>query len=173
VSQEPPLPAAPLFPRDPWELEAVATRIAQSIASAEAMPSEAQRRVLVFLAGTARLGLPLTAIREVVVPPAALSKVPRAPAALLGIMNLRGRVVAVVDLLYVLPAHLLGPPASPAVTLPTNATGARILMLERGRREVGLLVQGVEGITDDRPGPALPVVLDPEQVGAAIEALVA
>ena len=85
------------------DLVALARRIAQAIAVAEATPLESQRRVLVFRVGSLRLGLPLTSIREVVLPPAALSKVPRAPAALLGIMNLRGRVVAVVDLLHALP----------------------------------------------------------------------
>ncbi|MFN7135178.1 MAG: chemotaxis protein CheW, partial [Myxococcales bacterium] len=54
-------------------------------------------RHVVFTAASERYALPLAAVREVVVP-ATLSRVPRSPAAVCGIMNLRGRVVTVVDL---------------------------------------------------------------------------
>src|SRR4051794_38869927 len=85
------------------ELTELATRLAREIAQAEAAPPESQPRALVFRVGPLFLALPLTAVREVVLPPDRLSKVPRAPASLLGIMNLRGRVVTVVDLAHALP----------------------------------------------------------------------
>jgi chemotaxis signal transduction protein len=153
------------------ELMAVARRITESIAAAEATPLDSQRRVLVFRLGQARLALPLKAVREVVELPELLSKVPRAPAALLGIMNLRGRVVAVVDLAQALPASLL-PPASAAASVPAPGS-SRILLLERRRREMGLLVHEVEGIAEQSADEGGLAVLDAEQVSEAVEALVA
>jgi len=101
-------------------------------------------RHVVFRIGSERYGLPLASVREVV-PPATMSLVPRAPAAVRGIMNLRGRVVTVVEL-----ARLLDlPPDSPA-------DGGKVLILDRGRRDLGLLVTGVEGIhalDDVTPAP--------------------
>jgi purine-binding chemotaxis protein CheW len=153
------------------QLMAVARRITQAIADAEATPLEQHRRLLVFRVAGTRLALPLQSIREVVEVPALLSKVPRGPAALLGIMNLRGRVVAVIDLAQTLPASLLDAPApvAPATGTPGSS---RLLLLERRRREMGLLVQEVEGIEELTTPESSPRVLDPEQVSAAVEALV-
>jgi purine-binding chemotaxis protein CheW len=73
-------------------------------------------------------------VKEVVVPPERFTRVPRAPAAVSGVMNLRGRVVTVVEL-----RQLLGLPEGPS-------PNGRVLLLERGRRDLGLLVTDVEGI---------------------------
>ena len=105
---------------------------------------------MVFRIGLERYGLPLAVVREVV-PPSVMSAVPRAPEAVRGIMNLRGRVVTVVDL-----ASLLGIPGG-------AADGGKILILDRGRRDLGLLVSTVDGIhaLDEvaaAPGEALPSV---------------
>lgn len=112
-------------------------------------------RHVVFWIGSERYGLPLAAVREVV-NPAAMSSVPRAPAAVRGIMNLRGRVVTVVDL-----AAMLG------VATPAPAQGAsppgKVVLLDRGRRDLGLLVGEVDGVhpledVAPAPGEALPSV---------------
>jgi purine-binding chemotaxis protein CheW len=92
-------------------------------------------RHVIFRVGAERYALPLSAVREVV-PPAPLSLVPRAPAPIAGIMNLRGRVVTVVVL-----AGLLGLPTDPA-----EAGTGRIVLLDRGRRDLGLRVSDVPGI---------------------------
>ena len=107
-------------------------------------------RHVVFRIGAERYGLPLATVREVV-PPAVMSAVPRAPVAVRGIMNLRGRVVTVVGL-----ASLLGVPSA-------LADGGKILILDRGRRDLGLLVSGVDGIhaledVAPAPGEALPSI---------------
>jgi len=79
------------------------------------------------------------------------ARVPRAPAAVRGAMNLRGRVVAVVEL-----APLLGLPSPP---LPDGQ--GQVLLLDRDRRTLGLLVDGVLGVepvgAPERPAADGPV----------------
>jgi purine-binding chemotaxis protein CheW len=90
-------------------------------------------RHVVFRLERDRYALPLSAIREVVVAPEAYTRVPRAPAPVKGVMNLRGRVVPVVDL-----RELLG--------LTPSGPGSRVVLLDLGRRELGLLITEVDGI---------------------------
>jgi purine-binding chemotaxis protein CheW len=89
---------------------------------------------VVFLVDATRYALPLAAVREVVVQPDSLVRVPRGPAPVLGVVNLRGRVVTVVDfpLLLDLPR-----PAQPH---------RKLILLDRGRRDLALSVTDVEGI---------------------------
>ncbi len=116
----------------------------------------------------------LSAVREVVPSPPTYTRVPRSPSAVKGVINLRGRVVTVVEL-----SALLGvaPPAA-----------AQLLLLDRGRRELGLLVANVEGIEalekfSAPPAKASPAVkgvarlgaqavtvLDPDGIDAAVAA---
>ncbi len=136
-------------------------------------------RHVVFRLEKDRYALPLSAIREVVVTPEKFSRVPRAPASVRGIMNLRGRVVTVVEL-----AALLRPD-QPAKT---DGATRKIVLLDRGRRELGLLVTEVDGIEAiEKVGPAPPkapptvkglarlgalavTVLEPEALDAAVAA---
>jgi purine-binding chemotaxis protein CheW len=88
-----------------------------------------------------RYALPLDAVREVVVAPGRFTRVPHAGAAVKGVMTLRGRVVPVVDL-----AKLL--------TVPGEEAGAKVVLLELNRRDLGLLVTDVEGIEPiEKVGP--------------------
>jgi len=89
------------------------------------------RHVIFTLEGE-RYGVLLSKVRTVVMP-RPLSRVPRSPKAMLGIMNLRGRVVSVVDL-----APLLG--------LTTSRPYGKVLLLDRGHSELGLAVGDVVGI---------------------------
>lgn len=122
-----------------------------------------------------RYALPLSAIREVVVAPEAWTRVPRSPLAMKGVMNLRGRVVPVVDLRVLLEV------AGGAASGP-----GQVVLLDRGRRELGLLISDVDGIESlEKIGPpaprasaavkglarlgALPVtVLDPDALDATV-----
>jgi purine-binding chemotaxis protein CheW len=102
-------------------------------------------RHVVFRVASERYALPLAAVREVVVPQPPFARVPRASEAVRGVMNLRGRVVAVVDL-----APLVGLPAQ---RLDTAA--AHVLILDQGKRSLGFLVGAVLGV-DAIPPPADP-----------------
>ena len=134
-------------------------------------------RHVVFRLEKDRYALPLSAIREVVVTPPKFSRVPKAPPSVSGIMNLRGRVVTVVDL-----SSLLKPADPP------HPTGTKVVLLDRGRRELGLLVTEVDGIEAiDKVGPPPPkapatvkglarlgalaiTVLEPDALDAAVAA---
>lgn len=93
-------------------------------------------RHVVFHLGSERFALPLEAVREVVVPQPPFARVPRVSDAVRGVMNLRGRVVAVVDL-----AALVGLAAQPL-----EAGAGQVLVLDHGKRALGLLVGGVLGV---------------------------
>ena len=134
-------------------------------------------RHVVFRVEKERYALPLSSVREVVQPPASWSRVPRAPTAVKGVMNLRGRVVTVVEL-----ARLLG-------MSDELQPGQKVVLLDRGRRDLGLLVTDVEGIESiERMHPApgeqtqavkglarlkglAVTVMDPDGVDAAVLAL--
>jgi len=93
-------------------------------------------RHVVFSIGAERFALPLEAVREVVVPQPPFARVPRASEAVRGVMNLRGRVVAVVDL-----ACLVG-----LAPQPLREGHGQVLILDQGRRALGLLIGGVVGV---------------------------
>lgn len=134
-------------------------------------------RHVVFRVDKERYALPLSSVREVVTPPENWSRVPRAPAAVKGVMNLRGRVVTVVEL-----SKLLG-------STEGSEPGQKVVLLDRGRRDLGLLVTDVEGIESIErlaPAPGEPfqavkglarlkglavTVMDPDGVDAAVLAL--
>ena len=59
--------------------------------------AEAAERFVVFRLGEEHYGLPVGAVEEVARRPESLTRVPRAPAFLEGVMNLRGSVVPVID----------------------------------------------------------------------------
>jgi purine-binding chemotaxis protein CheW len=59
--------------------------------------STAGEQFIVFQLGGEEYGLPIAAVDEVVRVPDALTRLPRAPAFIDGVMNLRGRVVPVID----------------------------------------------------------------------------
>lgn len=91
-------------------------------------------RHVLFRSRGRRYALPLSAVREVVPAPTEWTQVPLAPPCALGVFNLRGRVVLAVELEGVLEP---GAPRGPS---------QRILLLEQGRRDLGLAVEGVDGI---------------------------
>jgi purine-binding chemotaxis protein CheW len=93
-------------------------------------------RHVVFRVAGERFAMPLAAVREVVVPQPPFARVPRASEAVRGVMNLRGRVVAVVDL-----AQLVG-----LAPQPLQGGAGQVLILEHGKRALGFLIGGVLGV---------------------------
>jgi purine-binding chemotaxis protein CheW len=134
-------------------------------------------RHVLFRAGGERFALPLDSVREVVIPQPPFARVPRCGAAVRGAMNLRGRVVAVVDL-----AALLGAGEEALV-----AGRGQVVILDRDRRALGLLVGqvlAVEPLAADageppgsmvrglgQSGGAAVTLLDPDAVADGAAAL--
>ena len=137
----------------------------------------ADPRHVLFRAGGERFALPLEAVREVVTPQPPFARVPRASEAVRGAMNLRGRVVAVVDLA---PLVGLGPQ-------PLEPGQGQVVVLDRDRRALGLLIEAVLGVESLGPperggqGPVVRgvvtvrglavTVLDPDALAAESRAL--
>ena len=134
-------------------------------------------RHVIFRVEKERYALPLASVREVLLLPDIVSRVPRAPPAVRGVINLRGRVVTVVEL-----RPLLGLPEA-------GGQSQKVVLLDRGRRDLGLLVTEVDGIepiekVSQAPGQQVAAIrgvarlkglavtlLDPEGVDAAVAAL--
>jgi purine-binding chemotaxis protein CheW len=112
---------------------------------------EEMPRAVICLHGGNRYAIPLTAVRRVT-EMSFVSRVPRAPPALLGVMNQQGRVACLVDL-----GPLVGLKARPA------RPEGKVVMLQRQKGEVGLYVSEVAGI-EDLPAEASDL---PEPAGAA------
>src|SRR5437773_10960376 len=93
-------------------------------------------RAVICLHGGNRYALPLSAVLRVT-EMSFLSRVPRAPPALLGVMSQQGRVAALIDL-----GPLVGLKARPA------RTEGRVVMLQLVKGDVGLYVSEVAGIEE-------------------------
>lgn len=132
-------------------------------------------RHVVFRVDKSLYAVPLSAVREVFPAPGHYTRVPKAPRFLRGVLNLRGRVVPVVEL-----SALLELPAA-------EAKSNKVVLLDFSRRELGLLVTEVEGIENleklsppaartaavkgvGRLGARPVTVLDPEGTDAAVAA---
>jgi purine-binding chemotaxis protein CheW len=120
-------------------------------------PCGPSTRHVLFRAAGRRFALPLAEVREVVLPPRSFVRVPRAPAEVRGVMNLRGRVVTVVDFARLVG---LGEEAFEPAT-------ARVLLLEGAVRDLGILVGGVTGIGTLPAVEPAPAGSRPEVVGLA------
>jgi len=135
-------------------------------------------RAVICLHGGNRYALPLSAVRRVT-EMSPVSRVPRAPPALLGLISRQGRVAALIDL-----GPLVGLRARPA------RPEGKVVMLQRSRGDVGLYVSEVAGIeeipaeaqdvsepsgaaraqVDSAEGPVK--LIDPEELQRAIDNLV-
>lgn len=93
---------------------------------------EEQLLVSVFRLGEGYFGVPAAQIQEVV-QLGTLTSVHHAPACVLGIRNLRGRIVTVIDL-----KRILGLGAADL------GSDARIMMLDRDSELLGLIVEAME-----------------------------
>jgi len=102
--------------------------------------------------GGQRFGLPILRVQDVFVPDR-LTRVPLAPPEIAGLINLRGRIVTLIDM-----RHKLGLSGGPQSADPLMAVGVEC----RGE-SYGLLVEGVGEVLklDDNLREANPVNLDP------------
>jgi purine-binding chemotaxis protein CheW len=114
----------------------------------------ADEQFVIFRLGDQEYGLPIAAVDEIARPPDHISRVPKAPTFIDGVMNLRGSVVPIVDLrrrFDVTPKEL--------------GSARRILVLAVGGGKTGFMVDGVSEVMRVpleaiRPAPEL----SPEQM---------
>jgi len=143
-----PPPGDPLdeFFYRPDEAAPALPEIAASEAPLEIEPTVlAREEFLTFLLGAEEYAIAIERVREVVKAPP-ITEVPRAPAHILGVVTVRGEVVAVVD-----PRLRFGLPAGPV------ADGeARIVIVDAGDGACGLQVDRVASVVRLRPGSIEP-----------------
>jgi purine-binding chemotaxis protein CheW len=111
--------------------------------------TKADEQFIVFWLGDQEYGLPVGAVDEVTRPPDQIARLPRAPAFVDGVINLRGSVVPVIDLRRRF-----------ELTPKEQAGGRRILVLAVNSGKAGFLVDGVSDIMKVpvgaiRPSPEL------------------
>ncbi|MBB4639400.1 chemotaxis protein CheW [Longimicrobium terrae] len=109
--------------------------------------------VLAVHAGGAEFGIPADRVREVLRPPP-LTRVPAPPPGILGVAQVRGTVLAVMDL-----GARLG-------MAPVASDGRLVVVWGRGREAVGLLVDRVVGLAEAEDGESAP----PAEAEAALPA---
>ncbi len=95
--------------------------------------------------GPERIAVPVADVYKVVLPVRAC-RMPRLPAAIIGIAHHRGRIITAVD-----PGALLFGAAAAS-----GAPEARLLILDRGQRHLALAVDAVDEIEPIRVAPDLP-----------------
>jgi len=138
---------APLWQQTLEDLDSLAEHVDEYAAMAE-------EQFVIFRLGDQEYGLPVAAVDEIARPPDHVSRLPRAPAFIDGVMNLRGSVVPIVDLrrrFEVAPKEL--------------GNARRILVLALGGGKTGFMVDGVSEVMRVpldaiRPAPEL----SPEQM---------
>jgi purine-binding chemotaxis protein CheW len=124
-------------------------------------PAIAGISALIARAGGARFLLPAAQVGEVLRMPD-LTRVPGLPAWVPGVANVRGQVLAVIDL-----RPLLGLPQDTAAGRP------RLLRLDAEGIEVGLRVDAVDGVAEldlDQPEPLPPGAAAPDLFAGVISA---
>jgi purine-binding chemotaxis protein CheW len=109
---------------------------------------------VIFRLGDQDYGLPIAAVEEIANPPEHITRLPKVPAFIDGVMNLRGNVVPIVDLRRRFDI---------ASTEPSRV--ARILVLALGGGKTGFMVDGVSEVmtVPDEAVRAAPE-LSPEQM---------
>ena len=115
----------------------------------------AQEQFVIFRLGPELYGLPIAAVEEVVRCPAGFTRVPRAPDFVAGVMNLRGRILPVID-----QRRRFAVPGSPP------PSGRRVLVVTIGGQPAGFVVDAVSEVlsiaaTELRPAPDFAAPDDP------------
>jgi len=87
--------------------------------------------VLAVLAGAEAYGFPLSAVREILVPPP-LTEVPRAPEHFLGVISVRGQIITLIDL-----------PKMLNLEVEQTEPYGRVLLVDNGEELIGVAVDRV------------------------------
>jgi len=109
---------------------------AKETSMAEPVTAARRQRFVVLRLGEERYGLPITAVDEVVRAPETLSRLPKAPAYVQGVMNLRGRVIPVID------------QRQRFSVAGKRGDGGRVVVVTIGGLQAGFAVDGVDTIVE-------------------------
>ena len=90
---------------------------------------------IIFRLGEQEFGIPVGAVEEIARPPERITRLPKAPDFIDGVMNLRGAVVPIIDLRRRFRLQSKEPASAP-----------RILVLAIGGRKTGFMVDGVSEV---------------------------
>jgi purine-binding chemotaxis protein CheW len=131
------------------EETAMTTPTSSATSSASTSATAGRERFLVIRLGDESYGLPIAAVDEVVSLPDTLTRLPRAPAYVKGVMNLRGSVIPVID-----QRQRFSVAGDPASGVP------RVVVVTLGRLQAGFAVDAVSRIleidaADLMPAPGL------------------
>lgn len=115
-------------------------------------PASAARQVLTFVLGDETYGVDILRVQEIR-GWSAVTKIPQAPAHVLGVLNLRGSIVPIVDLRMRLALERAEYTSVTVIIVLSVLSGA-------GRRDFGVVVDGVSDVVDVneadvRPPPEL------------------
>jgi purine-binding chemotaxis protein CheW len=164
-ARSPEVPPTPAPPREPLEefffgpdedlppIEGLGPPPAAEASAPEPLESAVREEYLTFLLGSEEYAVAIERVREVLKCPP-VTEVPRAPAHILGVVTVRGEVVAVFD-----PRQRLALPGGP----PPDAAG-RLVIVDAGDGPCGLLVDAVASVVRLLPGSIEPC---PQGIGGA------
>lgn len=146
---------------DPREARAALLRLAAATGETQEAPEAPGIALLLFTLGGESYGFPLGRVREVV-KPAPITPVPSIPEHILGVMNLRGEILPVLD-----PKRLLGLGAG------TPTPEGRIIVVRAPGMVAGFLVDGVEDAIEVKGSLEPPLATLPEERAVYLEGQVA
>jgi purine-binding chemotaxis protein CheW len=107
-------------------------------------------QLLVFVAEGHRYAVAIEAVQEIV-PYRVATRLPGAPSHVVGLINLRGRLVTVTDLAVQLGSRTAGG---------ERPEGGSIILVESGARTVGMMVDEVRDVRPIVPGTVEPIQRD-------------
>jgi purine-binding chemotaxis protein CheW len=111
--------------------------------------------LVTFRVGTEMFGVPISAVQEIVRVPA-IARIPQSPEFVEGVINLRGRIITVVDM-----RKRLNKKSAEAETAEERDRKNRILVVETEGKLVGVVVDEVTEVlklSEERVEPAPPMV---------------
>lgn len=111
--------------------------------------------LVTFRVGSEMFGVPISAVQEIVRVPA-IARIPQSPSFVEGVINLRGRIITVIDM-----RKRLNQKKSESGTTEERERKSRILVIETDRKLVGVIVDEVTEVLKlavDRIEPAPPMV---------------
>jgi purine-binding chemotaxis protein CheW len=116
-----------------------------AVATRDVQESSAQRQFLVFRLGDDELALPIEAVDEVARVPDKITRVPKTPKFLEGVVNLRGEVLPVVD-----QRRRFGMPQL------ERGEGRRLIIVRTERHRAGVIVDSVSEVLRSNAGAVEP-----------------